>query len=111
VVILLLLLLLLLLFRKRNIKVRVVEAKEFTRTKDKATIWKYVCGYGEDKTVGMTDSTEIKAREGDTILVQPKDLIKKEDGSVSWAGAKVVKVVDEPPDDEKHILDRAKPEN
>jgi hypothetical protein len=107
-VILLLLLALLLLFRKENIKVRVVDVKEFTRTKDKAKVWRYTCGYGEDKVIGTTNSTDVKAVEGDTVLVQPKDLAVGKDGEVGWSEAKVLKVVGEDPDTEEHIMKKAR---
>jgi|GEM_PF-2599447 len=106
-VVLLLLLVFLLIFRKNNIKVTVLEAKEFTRTKDKVTVWRYTCGYGEDRVLGITKSTDIKAKEGDTVLVQPKQLTAREDGGIVWAEARVVKVVDGPADTEEQILKRA----
>jgi hypothetical protein len=107
-IILLVLLLLLLFFRKGGIRVRVLEVKEYTRTRDGAKIWRYVCGYGEDGTIGQTKSTNVKAGEGDTILVQPKNLTVDKDGSVGWTEAKVLKVVAEPPDTEGQLRKRVK---
>lgn len=109
-IILLLLLLLILLMRRGNIKVMILETKQYTSTKDGSTKWRYVCGFDVDRIFGTTASTEILANEYETILVRPKGLSHNEDdGSLTWTEAKVVKALPgEEPDTEERLRSLAK---
>jgi hypothetical protein len=112
IVILIVLLLLLFLRRKKGIRVKVLEAREFTVPRDGSTRWQYTCGYGEDKTIGIAETTDIRAKVGSVILVKPQRLFEKDDGSLAWEKAKVMKVLEKgEPDEEPDIRKLVKVED
>lgn len=112
VVILLLLILLLFLRRNKGIKVKVLEAREFTVPRDGSTRWQYTCGYGEDKTIGIAETTDIRAKVGSVILVKPLHVLEADDGSLTWEKARVIKVLEKAePDEEEDIRKLVKEED
>ena len=49
----------------------------------------------EQHILGITKSTDLKADVGDTLMVKPIELTQKDDGSIVWKDAEVVKFLPE----------------
>ena len=103
-----------LLFLRRNktINVTVSETKQFKHPREGTIRWNYTCSYGDNLILGKTKSTKVHAETGTVIQVKPVGLYEKDDGTIIWSNAEVVKILEDgKPDAEADIRKLIKKED
>ena len=104
--------LLLFLRNKKTINVTVSEVKPFKHPKKGTTLGRFTCSYGDGIILGPTKSSEMHAEVGTVIQVRPNGLYAKEDGTLAWGNAEVMKVLEDgKPDREVDIRKLIKKED
>ena len=95
---------LILFLRKKTINVTIAEVKPFKHPKKGTMLWRYTCSYADGIILGPTSSSEMHAEVGTVIQVQPYGLHARDNGTIGWENAEVIKILEDgKPDEEKDI--------
>lgn len=91
-------------FKKKTINVTISEVKPFKHPKKGTMLWRYTCSYDDGIILGPTQSSEMHAEVGTVIEVKPNGLYARDNGTIGWDNAEVLKVLEDgKPDQEKDI--------
>ncbi len=67
-------------------------------------LWRFTCTYGDGIILGPTSSSETHAEVGTVIQVQPHGLYARDNGTIGWGNAEVIKILEDgKPDQESDI--------
>ena len=90
--------------KKKTINVTISEVKPFKHPKKGTMLWRYTCSYADGIILGPTSSSEMHAEVGTVIQVQPYGLHARDNGTIGWENAEVIKILEDgKPDEEKDI--------